>query len=242
MTDQFKITLKIHRYDPDLNRSWIQTYALEAGRILRFIDLFRKINDELDSTLAWNSSCEHGQCGTCSVQVNGKPLLACELLVENAINYFRTTTFEIKPLNIAPVLRDLVVDFEKAYERVNQAIPYIIRPAPAPAEGEAYPITSNELDHYVNATRCINCFCCASACMSSHKGFLGPNAMLASIIRMMDPREQEKQEREKILYSEKGVYRCHSAQACSFVCPKEIDVAHFIALAKEGRFKLDHDK
>jgi len=31
------------------------------------------------------------------------------------------------------------------------------------------------------------------------------------------------------------VYRCHSSRACSFVCPKEIDVAHFIALAKEGR-------
>ena len=242
MANQFKITLRIHRYDPDLKRSWIQTYRLEAGRILRFVDLFRKINDELDSTLAWNSSCEHGQCGTCSVQVNGKPLLACELLVENAVNYFATTTFEIKPLNIAPVLRDLVVDFEKAYERVNQAKPYIIRPAPAPEEGEAYSITSNELDHYVNATRCINCFCCAAACISSHRGFLGPNAMLACIIRMMDPREQEKQERANILYSEKGVYRCHSAQACSFVCPKEIDVAHFIALAKEGRFKLIHDK
>ena len=66
--------------------------------------------------------------------------------------------------------------------------------------------------------------------------------MLACIIRMMDPREQEKQERANILYSEKGVYRCHSAQACSFVCPKEIDVAHFIALAKEGRFKPDRNK
>ena len=59
--------------------------------------------------------------------------------------------------------------------------------------------------------------------------------MLAGIVRLMDPREQEKQERLKILYSEQGVYRCHSSQACSFVCPKEIDVAHFIALAKEGR-------
>jgi hypothetical protein len=25
--------------------------------------------------------------------------------------------------------------------------------------------------------------------------------------------------------------------ACSFACPKEIDVAHFIALAKAGTFK-----
>ena len=236
MDKTFNLTLKIKRYDPDLRRSWKQEYRLEAGRILRFVDLFRKINDEQDPTLAWNSSCEHGQCGTCSVRINGKPLLACELLVENAVAYFGTTTFKIEPLNIAPVVRDLVVDFEKAYERVDQVKPYIVQPAPSQKAGEAYSIPSSQPEHYVNATRCINCFCCVSACISSHKGFLGPNAMLASIVRMMDPREEEKKERLDILYSDKGVYRCHSSKACSFVCPKEIDVAHFIALAKEGKF------
>ncbi len=234
MANSYKITLKIHRYDPEAKRSWIQDSHLEAGRILRFVDLFRKINDEQDPTLAWDSSCEHGQCGTCSVKVNGKPLLACELLVENAVNYFQTTTFNIEPLNVAPVVRDLVVDIEKAYERVDQVKPYIIRPAPPPSEGNEYPITPSELERNVNATRCINCFCCASACISGPKNFLGPNAMLAAIVRVMDPREQEKEERLRTLYSDRGIYRCHSSQACSFVCPKEIDVAHFIALAKKG--------
>ncbi len=242
MENAFNLILNIHRYDPDSRRSWKQAYQIEAGRILRFVDLFRKINEEQDSTLAWNSSCEHGQCGTCSIRVNGKPLLACELLVENAVAYFGTTTFTIEPLNIAPVVRDLVVDIEKAYERVDQVKPYIIQPTPQEQKGEAYAITPNQLEQYVNATRCINCFCCASACMSSHKGFLGPNAMLASIVRVMDPREQEKKERLEILYSDNGVYRCHSSQACSFVCPKEIDVAHFIALAKEGKFKTNQEE
>ena len=66
--------------------------------------------------------------------------------------------------------------------------------------------------------------------------------MLASIVRMMDPREREKKERLEILYSDNGVYRCHSSHACSFVCPKEIDVAHFIALAKEGKFKTKQEE
>ncbi|NIR15619.1 MAG: succinate dehydrogenase/fumarate reductase iron-sulfur subunit, partial [Desulfobacterales bacterium] len=91
MKESYRITLKIKRYDPDTKRSWVQDYELEAGRILRFTDLFRKINNEMDPTLAWNSSCEHAQCGTCSVLVNGKPLLACELLVENAVAQFGTT-------------------------------------------------------------------------------------------------------------------------------------------------------
>ena len=237
MQEAYKITLKIKRYDPYTERTWVQNYDLEAGRILRFTDLFRKINNELDPTLAWNSSCEHAQCGTCAVKINGKPLLACELLVENAVAQFGTTVFNVEPLNVAPVVRDLIIDLEQAYEKVHKAKPYIIEPTENPGTKTEYQISPRDLERYVDATRCINCFCCAAACISSQKGFLGPNAVMAGIIRLMDQRENAKQERLDVLYSEEGVYRCHTSKACSFVCPKEIDVAHFIALAKEGKFR-----
>jgi succinate dehydrogenase / fumarate reductase iron-sulfur subunit len=235
--EAYDITLKIKRYDPDTKRSGVQDYNLSAGRILRFTDLFRKINNELDPTLAWNSSCEHAQCGTCAVQVNGKPLLACELLVENAVAQFGTSVFKIEPITVAPVVRDLVVDLEQAYERVHKAKPYIIDALKESQSQNESQILPRNLERYVEATRCINCFCCATACISSQRRFIGPNAVMASIIRLMDPREQAKEERLDLLYSEEGVYRCHTSKACSFVCPKEIDVAHFIALAKEGKFK-----
>jgi succinate dehydrogenase / fumarate reductase iron-sulfur subunit len=232
--DTYDLTLKIHRFDPDAKRRWVQSYAVTAGRILRFVDVLRRINTETDPTLAWGSSCEHGQCGSCSMVINGKPLLACELLVENAVAYFGTTDFELRPIPVAPVVRDLVVDLEHAYRRVDQAKPYVIRPK-TPEGGQEHAIAPELLERYVSATRCINCFCCASACIGSYRNFLGPNAMLAAIVRVMDPREGEKAERLRCLYGEQGVTRCHTSRACSFVCPKEIDVAHFIALAKQGR-------
>ncbi len=232
---RYILTLKIHRFDPQTQVSSRQVYRIEAGGSQRFVDLFRMINETQDPTLAWNSSCEHGQCGTCSVKVNGKPLLACELLVENAVRDFNTTTFTIDPIEVAPIVRDLAIDIEKAYENLDHVKPYIIDPLPVD-DRKTHHISPEHLDQYVEATRCINCFCCSSACISSHKSFLGPNAMLAGIVKVMDPREQEKNQRLKVLYSDQGLYRCHSSHACSFVCPKEIDVAHFIALAKEGRF------
>jgi succinate dehydrogenase / fumarate reductase iron-sulfur subunit len=235
MSLDYELTLKIRRYDPDSERSWVQDYHLKAGRILRFVDLFRKINDEQDPTLAWSSSCEHGQCGTCGMRINGKPLLTCELLVEKAVEQFKTHIFTVEPLTIAPVIRDLVVDLEKAYERVHRVKPYIIAPAPPHPDGDEYRISPRVLEQYVEATRCINCFCCATACVTQ-KNYLGPNAMLANIVRLMDPRETARKERLNILYGEQGTPRCRTALACSFVCPKEIDIAHFIALAKEGRF------
>ena len=236
MGDTYQLQLDIRRYDPDNKRRWVQTYRLEAGRILRFTDLLRKINQEQDPSLAWNSSCEHAQCGSCSMIINDRPLLACELLVENAVTLFGTTTFSIKPLEIAPLVRDLVVDFEAGYERIDRIKPYIIRSAQNPHQGGQYRIAPQDLEHYVEATRCINCFCCAEACMSSHRGFLGPNAVMASAVRLMDPREDAAEERLKLLYSDEGVYRCHTSKACSHVCPKEIDVAHFVGLVKQGEF------
>ena len=162
--------------------------------------------------------------------------MLCELLVQNAIQYFKTTNFTLKPLSIAPVLRDLIVDLAQAYERVHKAKPFIIEPAGKLPEGDELRVTPRVMDRYVEATRCINCFCCAEACISSHKHFLGPNAMLVNIVRLFDPKETAKKERLDILYGDDGVARCHTSEACSFVCPKEIDVAHFIALGKEGKF------
>jgi succinate dehydrogenase / fumarate reductase iron-sulfur subunit len=130
-----------------------------------------------------------------------------------------------------------MVDLEKAYDRVHRIRPFIIRSARNPNPGQEYKISPRVMESYLEATRCINCFCCATACISSHRGFLGPNAVMASLVRIMDPREDATEDRLKQLYSNEGVYRCHSSMACSHVCPKHIDVAHFVGLVKEGAFR-----
>jgi succinate dehydrogenase / fumarate reductase iron-sulfur subunit len=123
------------------------------------------------------------------MRINGRPLLTCELLVENAVELFNTFVFTVEPLTIAPVIRDLVVDLERAYQSVHIAKPFIIAPAPPHPEGDEYRISPKVLDRYVEATRCVNCFSCATACVTQ-KNYLGPNAMLANVVRMMDGVEQ----------------------------------------------------
>jgi succinate dehydrogenase / fumarate reductase iron-sulfur subunit len=238
MAQTYSLVLKVSRYDPDSKKSWVQEYSVQAGEVLRLVDVLRDINEKQDPTLAWPSSCEHGMCGSCAMRVNGKPVLACELLVGDAVDYFKTHTFTIKPLTIAPVLRDLVVDLEKAYERIRIVKPYIIHASPLHPEGDEYRIPPGILKVYESATRCINCFCCAQACISRHTRFLGPNAMLTELVRLMDHREMAKDERIDVLFGDKGISRCHTSRACSHVCPKEIDVAHFLALAKESKIIL----
>lgn len=56
-------------------------------------------------------------------------------------------------LSVAPVVRDLIVDTEKAYQRIDQVKPYIIEPQPSPADGQEHPIKPGELERYVNALK-----------------------------------------------------------------------------------------
>ena len=242
MAQTYNIVLNIDRFDPGIKKSWVQAYTVKAGEVLRLVDILRMINEDQDATLTWPSSCEHGMCGSCAMRVNGKPVLACELLVGDAVEYFKTHIFSVKPLTIAPVLRDLVVDLETAYKRIRAIKPYIIQAAAVHPEGDEHRIAPQILQIYESATRCINCFCCAQACMSRPARFLGPNAMLSGIVRLMDRREMAKGERRGIVYGDRGVSRCHTSRACSHVCPKEIDVAHFLALAKESQLILSKGK
>jgi len=235
MEGPYEITLRIERYDPTTRSRWVQDYRMEAGGMLRFTDLFRKINNEQDPTLAWSSSCEHAQCGSCAVKVNGRPVLACELLVANAVERFGTRRFLVEPITVGPVVRDLVVDLEPAYARVEKVKPYLIRRKDNPYGRGEYRIPPRALEVYVEATRCIHCFCCATACMSGPPNFMGPNAVMASVVRVMDPREEALEERFRVLHGPQGVRHCHTSRACSHVCPKEIDVAHFVAIAKRGK-------
>lgn len=234
MSKSHILELKISRYFPETKESAVHAYNVKAGELLRFADVLRKINEEQDPTLTWSSSCEHGMCGSCGIRINGRPVLVCQFLVGDAMDLFKTTTLELKPLSVAPVIRDLVVDLEKSYERIRVIKPFIIETAPLHPEGNEYRIAPELLRLYENATRCIYCFCCADACLSRRSSFLGPNAIQAAVVRLMDPREMARDERMKIVYGDRGVVRCHTSRACSHVCPKEIDVAHFIALAKEG--------
>jgi succinate dehydrogenase / fumarate reductase iron-sulfur subunit len=51
-----------------------------------------------------------------------------------------------------------------------------------------------------------------------------------------DSRDEGLKEREGEIYSSHGVYRCHFAGACSQVCPKGVDPALAIQMAKKQAF------
>ncbi|MFC1852153.1 succinate dehydrogenase/fumarate reductase iron-sulfur subunit [candidate division CSSED10-310 bacterium] len=229
--ETYDLKLTITRYGPEKGH-YSSTFRLAVGGILRIVDVFRKINAELDSTLAWRSSCEHAQCGSCTLIINREPVLSCKLLVETAVEHFGTENFHIEPMPLVPVLRDLVIDFRYFENKILESKPWLIEPAPDPLEGDEYRVPPEELAKYEEATRCINCFTCRSGCPTQNPDYYGPNLLMQNYLRLLDPREGAKAERLKYLFDEKGLLRCRTGRFCTIGCPKEIPVSEFLAQAK----------
>lgn len=80
------------------------------------LDALNTINAKYGANIAFRSSCKAGQCGSCAVKVNGKPVLACKHEVENnAI---------IEPLDL-PVIKDLIVDRKEMENKAREMHLYL---------------------------------------------------------------------------------------------------------------------
>jgi len=229
--ETYKLILIINRYAPERG-PYRSVYNVEVSGFMRIVDVFRKINAEQDPGLAWRSSCEHAQCGSCTLIINREPVLSCKLLVETTVQHFKTTTLHIGPLPGVPLLRDLVIDFRVLDQKIKESKPWLITPAPLPPEGDEYRLPPTEHEKYDEATRCINCFTCRSGCPTQNPEYFGPNLLMQNYLRLLDPREGAKEERLAYLFDERGLPRCRTGRFCTVGCPKDIPVSEILAKAK----------
>ncbi|MCF8093661.1 MAG: 2Fe-2S iron-sulfur cluster binding domain-containing protein, partial [Desulfotignum sp.] len=91
----------IHRYDAQKDpASYIQTYELNYHASQTVLEVLTEIRNSCDDSLSFRSSCEAAKCGSCAVELNGKPVLACKSIVDGHV-------IHIKPLSGFPVVKDL---------------------------------------------------------------------------------------------------------------------------------------
>ena len=65
-----------------------------------------------DMAVRWN--CKAGKCGSCSVEINGKPRLACMTRLND---YEPDQVISVQPLKAFPLIKDLVCDVSWNYEQ-----------------------------------------------------------------------------------------------------------------------------
>ena len=168
-----------------------------------------EIKTKQDSTLSFASGCRSSVCGSCSMRVNGKEVLACGYKVQDGDL--------IEPLKNVPVIRDLVVDMDKAYAFNFKAKAWINPKADTPIVSQ-----ENEKINEIQSD-CILCGSCYSACpvYAVNPEFLGPFSLTRVWKYVSDVRENDSKQMIDTIQTN-GVWDCTLCNECTLVCPQNI--------------------
>lgn len=219
---------KILRFDPEKDSEpYFKSYSVKAEPSERLLDCLNRIKWEQDGTLAYRMSCAHGVCGSDAMKINSRCALACQKLVKD----YEGSEVVLEPLPTFKVLKDLIVDLDPFFERVEWIRPYLI--ASHPPEKERLQ-SDEERRRMGESIRCILCACCVGACPVSNENekYLGPAPLVQAFRHIFDSRDEEREERLKQLDYPDGVWGCVNYFECTRVCPKEIPVTKEINLIK----------
>ncbi len=221
------VTIEVVRSDRKRAR-----YALKYRRGMTVLDALVEIREKQDTTLAFRHSCRMGVCGSCGVNIEGVPKLACQTQVSSV----RKDVIRVEPLHSMRVEKDLVVELAPFLSMHKSVKPYLIRSDIAERDhsDREYRVLTEEVRRFLQFDYCIMCGLCYSACptVALDPLYLGPQAMAQAYRYMADPRDEGWEQRVDVLDGPHGVWRCHVAGSCSFVCPKDVDPAKAIQLAR----------
>ena len=224
-----ELRLRIFRFDPQTDlEAYYRNYTVQAGLNERVLDCLNRIKWEQDGTLGYRMSCAHGVCGSDAMRINGRCALACQKLVSD----LEGQDILLEPLPSFKVLKDLIVDLEPFFSKVDQIRPYLI--ASSPPEMERLQ-SQEDRKKMGEAIRCILCACCVGACPVSNENnsFLGPAPLVQAFRRIFDSRDEKRAERLEQLNLPDGVWGCVNHFECTKACPKEIPVTKYINLMKK---------
>lgn len=228
----------IARTDPGA----VTAFTLQLDCRMTILDVLFIIQREHDSSLSFRCACRVGMCGTCAMRINWMPRLACQTRVET----LNSESIVIEPLATLPVTKDLVVDLGPFFAKWKK-----VRPALHPKNKDSKQLAivppDSEFGRQAQAKRdCITCGACYSVCgiVGSNEDYLGPAAINRAMLRLLDPRDGNVDERLKILNDETGVWRCHTQFNCVAACPKGINLTDSIMRMKRSLLfpKKFHDK
>jgi len=191
-----------------IQREDVVEYELQT-QDATLLSVLQTIKTTQDATLTYASGCKSSICGSCAMRVNGKEVLACAYKVQDG-------DF-VEPLNNVPVIRDLVVDMNKAY--------YFNTKAKAWQSSLSPSVKLTQENEKINEIQsdCILCGSCYSACpvYAVNDEFLGPFALTRVWRYVSDAREKEPTQKIDTIQTS-GIWDCTLCNECTIVCPQEI--------------------
>jgi succinate dehydrogenase/fumarate reductase iron-sulfur protein len=216
--------LSVLRFNPDVDeRAHWETYKVPFVVTMTVIEALEWLWDQ-GEYVAFRSNCREFTCGSCAMEINGKPALACDTPLEDGMR--------IEPLSRYPVLRDLVVDTSSVSKRYNdlRLWPECKHDKEGGCSTKGMMIDAGVMERYRETySRCIECNSCLDACPASHSDrsqYLGPMYMLQLGRAMEHPLDD--MDRVGQAAKETGMWFCINCYECRSVCPMELNPAEVV--------------
>lgn len=217
------VEFKIHRFDPENKRHYTSTYKVPVYKGTTILEGLQYIKDNLDETLTFRHSCRMGICGSCGINVNGTPMLACYTQVLD----LNVDSVSLEPLSNLPVIKDLVVDIEPFFDTYKRIKTILAKNEEELKKTNEFVQMPQELKKFWDLTLCIKCSICHSACPAAiDERFLGPSALTANYRFITDSRDEGRDERLKPMAD--NIWLCTQCNSCTLFCPKLLQCADAI--------------
>ena len=147
---------RIWRGDPAGGEFHDYVTPVEEGMVV--LDAVHRIQAQQAPDLAVRWNCKAGKCGSCSVEINGRPRLACM----TRMSLFEPgETITVTPMRTFPVIRDLVTDVSFNFAKARQ-IPSFT-PDPSVGLGE-FRMQQVDVERSQEFRKCIECYLCQNTC------------------------------------------------------------------------------
>ena len=212
---------KIYRGDNSAGELVDYTCNVSEGMVV--LDVIHRIqaDDANDMACRWN--CKAGKCGSCSIEINGKPKLACMTRMNE---YSSDATIIITPLKSFPLIKDIVTDVSWNYKQNQRINPF------SPSQNknntkEGLIMHQVDVERTQHFRKCIECYLCQNVChvlrdQDLKEKFVGPRFMARLASLVMHPMDD--QDRIPDIKEDFGSGMCNITKCCSEVCPEDIQI------------------
>ena len=205
----------------DKNSGKLIDYTVDVDKGMVILDVVHKVQAEHAGDLAARWNCKAGKCGSCSVEINGKPRLGCMTRLNE---FSEKENIRIEPLKTFPIIKDLVTDVSWNYEQNKKIKPF--KPKPREKDGNYY-MMQRDVDRIQEFRKCIECYLCQNVCHvlrdnEKKQKFIGPRFLLRVASLEMHPLDQE--DRIEATKEEFGSGMCNITRCCTDVCPEHIQI------------------
>ncbi len=215
-------TVKLRVWRGDQGAGKLVDYSVEVNEGEVVLDVLHRLQATQANDLALRWNCKAGKCGSCSMEINGRPRLGC---MTRMSTFSQEETLTITPMRTFPVIRDLVTDVSFNYEKARQIPSFSPDPAIKPGE---FRMQQVDVERSQEFRKCIECYLCQNVChvIRDHEenmpAYAGPRFLMRVAELEMHPADLA--DRREIAQDDFGLGYCNITKCCTEVCPEGIHI------------------